>query len=121
MQLATAAALASLAAGPPLIAAGAMCAMYKSFQAMCEPGTFSLLMGKVSASERSGAAALNFLVLFCTQAAAAAAAGAAISRFGYPAVLWTAAALAVTAAAMFRTLLGGFGWLPTVDEARALR
>jgi predicted MFS family arabinose efflux permease len=105
MQLATAVALASLTSGPPLVAAGVLCAMYKSFQAMCEPGTFSLLMGKVSASERSGAAALNFLVLFCTQAAAAAAAGAAISRLGYSVVLWSAAALAVVAAVMFRGLL----------------
>ncbi len=105
LQLATAVALASLGAGPPLVAAGALCAMYRSFQAMCEPGTYSLLMGRVSAPERSSAAALNFLVLFCTQAAAATAAGAAISRFGYSVVLWAAAALAVVAAILFRSLL----------------
>jgi predicted MFS family arabinose efflux permease len=88
--------------------------MYKSFQAMCEPGTYSLLMGRVGAAERSGAAALNFLVLFCTQAVAAAASGAAISRFGYSVVLWAAAALAVVAGLLFRGLLEG------VESARGV-
>jgi MFS family permease len=108
MQLATALALACLATGPPVLAAGALYAGYMSFQSMCEPGTYSLLMNQVAPAERSGASALNFLVIFASQAMAAAVAGAVVTRFGYPAMLTAAAAVAVIGATLFRGLLRKF-------------
>jgi hypothetical protein len=102
MQLAAALALACLAGGPPLLGAAALYAGYMSFQSMCEPGTYTLLMNGVAPEQRSGATAMNFLVIFGTQAVAAHVSGALIARLGYPAMLIAAAGMAVLAAAMFR-------------------
>jgi predicted MFS family arabinose efflux permease len=77
-----------------------------AFQWMSEPGMFSLLMTRVAPTERSGASALNFLVISSANAIAAAAAGLSFARFGYPVVLAAIAGLALIAAFLFRTLLG---------------
>jgi MFS family permease len=47
MQIATAVALAALAAGPTALVAGAVYATYMAFQYMSEPGMYSLLMERV--------------------------------------------------------------------------
>jgi len=106
MQLATAAALGMLTLGPTGVLAGAVYAGYMAFQYMSEPGMYSLLMEGVEAPERSGASALNFLVIFGGQAVAAAAAGVGVRKFGYPIILSVAAVTALIAGVMFRVLLG---------------
>jgi hypothetical protein len=63
-------------------------------------------MQKVGERERGGASALNFLVAFSAQAAAAFAAGALLRRFDYGPVLLGAAAAAALAAMLFHVLLG---------------
>jgi len=105
MLLATAVALAGLAAGPAGWAAVGMFAAYTAFQWMSEPGMNTLLMDRVREPERGGASALMMLVMFAAQFAASFAGGASIARFGYPVVLACAAALAAVAALAFR-------WLP---------
>jgi predicted MFS family arabinose efflux permease len=104
MQLMTGVALAFLGAGPSAGAAVAYLG-YMSFQYMSEPGIFKTLMSGVAAGERSGASALYFIVNSIAASLSALLAGAAISRFGYPAVLITAACLATIAAFLFRTLV----------------
>jgi MFS family permease len=106
MQLATACALGGLALGPPVPLAGAIYAGYMGFQYMSEPGIYTLLMDGVSPHERSGASAMNFLVVFGGQALAAAIAGAGVRRFGYPVVLMIAAITAVFASFAFRLVPG---------------
>lgn len=105
-QLATAVALACLAAGPGGPAAAIAYSGYTAFQWMSEPGMYSLLMNQVTPSERAGASSLNFLIIFSSQAIAAAAAGAAFVHFGYPAVLSVTAGAVLVAALLFRLLLG---------------
>jgi len=63
-------------------------------------------MKYVTPAEQAGASALNFLVISLTQAIAVAAAGASFARFGYPAVLYAMAGVALVAALFFRFLLG---------------
>jgi len=101
MQLATAIALALLAPAPVPLVAAALYAAYASFQYMSEPGIYTSLMSRVLPEQRSGASALNFLVMFAAQALAATAAGAIISRFGYPPMLAAASILAAAAAVLF--------------------
>ena len=105
MQCATAVALGCLAASRAASGAAVTYAAYTAFQWMSEPGMYSLLMNKVTPSQRSGASAMNFLVVSLAQAIAAAAAGASFARFGYPVVLGAIAAIALIAALMFRALL----------------
>ena len=104
-QIATAVALGFLATLSGTSAATAVYMGYVTFQWMSEPGLFSLLMNHVEATERTGASALNFLVINASQAVAATIAGASFVRFGYPAVLSVTAAVALAAAFMFRLLL----------------
>jgi MFS family permease len=108
MQVAAAAMLATLASGPPILAAATAYVGFMSLQSMCEPGTYSLLMNHVGEEQRSGASALNFLVIFSAQAAAAGLAGIVITRLGYPAMLAVAATVALGAAFLFRRLLQAF-------------
>jgi predicted MFS family arabinose efflux permease len=61
-------------------------------------------MDRMAAEERSGAAALNFLVISIAQAVAAAAAGGAYARFSYPPVLAGVAVATAAAAVAFRIL-----------------
>jgi len=109
MQFATALALMSLASGPAALAATALYAGYASLQYMSEPGIYSLLMNRVAPGERSGASALNFLVVFLAQTAAAWAAGMVVTRYGYPQMLAGAACLAVAGSVAFWRLLSRFG------------
>jgi predicted MFS family arabinose efflux permease len=67
---------------------------------------YSLLMNRVSPAERGGSSALNFLVISLGQAVAAAMAGNAFVRFGYPPVLAALAGVALLAALSFWWLLG---------------
>jgi predicted MFS family arabinose efflux permease len=106
MQVATGCALALLGSAPAAMA-GWLYAAYMSFQYMSEPGIYTLLMNRTSPAERQGAASLNIAVVFGSQALAASLAGAGITHFGYPPVLFAAAVMAVLAAVFFRTLLCG--------------
>ncbi len=115
MQVSAGMALGCLAACPWIVpaanltGASALAYMgYMAFQWMSEPGMYSLLMNRVLPAEQSGASAANFLVIFSSHAIAAALAGKAFARFGYPPVLVVAAALAVFAGALFRGLLSKF-------------
>jgi predicted MFS family arabinose efflux permease len=110
MQLATAIALVLLAATSVPAAAGMFYIAYVGFRWMSEPGLFTLLMKEVAPEQQSGASALNFLVTFTTNAIAAAAAGFALVRFGYPAVLAMAGAGTLLAALLFRGLLRKPSW-----------
>jgi MFS family permease len=105
MQVATAAMLGLLALGVSGPTAALLYATYMSFQYMSEPGLFSMLMSRVKPSERSGASALNFLVISGAGSLSALVSGAAIARFGYSAVLASAAVLATVAAALFWTFI----------------
>jgi hypothetical protein len=109
MQLAAGLALAGLAAGPSILGAAALYAALMSFQAMCEPGTYSLLMNRVPPEQRGGAAAFHFVVMFTSQAASAALAGAIIARLGYPVLLVGAGLAAAGGALLFRVLLRKYG------------
>jgi len=106
MQIATAVALGALAGVRSVSTAAFAYVIYMSFQWMSEPGMNTLLMNKMSPAERSGASALNFLVMSLSQSFAAAAAGASFTRFGYPAVLTVTAVVALGAAGLSRLLLG---------------
>ena len=65
-------------------------------------------MERVKAHERSGAAALNFLIISAGQAVSAALAGFAVRRFGYAVVLIGAASTAVLAAFALRRMPSKF-------------
>jgi MFS family permease len=104
MQLATALSLAGLAIfGGPTPASFAYGA-YMVSQYMSEPGVFALLMNRAPAAQRAGVSALNMIVIFAGQAAAAAVAGVMITRFGYPPVLTGASLVCALAALLFRGL-----------------
>ena len=105
-QFATAATLGLLAAGHGLLQIELIYCGFMAAQHMSEPAIQSLLMDRVTVGERSVAVAMNFLVVSVAQAGAAAVAGFAFARFGYPAVLpWVAGAVGL-AAIIFRTLCG---------------
>jgi MFS family permease len=107
MQFATALSLAALAIFQGPGAASLGYGAYMMFQYMSEPGVFALLMNSVPAAQRAGLSALNMMVIFGAQAAAAAASGVMITRFGYPSVLVGAALVCAIAALLFRTLGAG--------------
>ena len=104
-QLAAAAAIGLLAMGRDLLREEAIFCVFMAAQHMCDPGIQSLLMDRVAAGERSGAAAINFLAISIAQAAAAAVAGFAFGKFGYPPTLVGIAVAAVGAALGFRLLV----------------
>jgi MFS family permease len=103
-QLTAAAAVGLLAAGRGVLQEEVIYCVFMAAQHMCDPGLQSLLMDRVVADERSGAAALNFLVISIAQAVSAAVAGAAFARFGYPPVLVGVGMAAAVAAVVFRIL-----------------
>jgi MFS family permease len=105
MMAATAAALACLA-GRPFGAPAAAYILYMAFQWMSEPGLSALLMNNVAERERSGAAAVNYLVMFGAVAVAQSAGGALLARYGYGPTLAGAAGLALVAAGGFEVLMG---------------
>jgi MFS family permease len=104
MQLATAVALVALAGSQGAVWVGAAYVFYMAAQYMSEPGLYGYLMEVVSARDRGGASALNFLVAFGAQAIAAAVAGTLIYRLGYSPVLLLAAVVCAVAALMFGLL-----------------
>ena len=109
-QLATAAALASLALIRPGPHGGVPAVwiypVYMALQFMNEPGIYSLLMDRIPPGERSSASASTFFVSNACQAMASASMGAAIVRFGYSAALLGIAGLAVAASLLFARLSG---------------
>jgi MFS family permease len=109
-QLATAAALASLALIHPGPHGGApalwLYPIYMAMQFMNEPGIYSLLMDRIPPGERSSASASTFFVSNACQAIASASMGAAIVRFGYSPALLGIAGLAVAATVLFARLSG---------------
>lgn len=104
MQVATAFSLAGLALWTGPAAASFAYGSYVVFQYMSEPGVFALLMNSVPPAQRAGISALNMIVIFAAQAAAASLSGVLISRFGYPPVLTAASLICVAAALLFRGL-----------------
>jgi predicted MFS family arabinose efflux permease len=103
-QIATAAALASLAFTRGGTGAVWLYAAYMAIQYMNEPGIYSLLMDQIPPEERSSASASTFFVTSACQALASTVMGAAIVRFGYPPALIGIAVLALAATAMFGRL-----------------
>ncbi len=87
-QIATAAALASLAFIRGGTGAVWLYAAYMAIQYMNEPGIYSLLMDQIPPGERSSASASTFFVTSACQALASAVMGVAIVRFGYPPCYW---------------------------------
>jgi MFS family permease len=103
-QLTTAAAIGLLAAGRGLLHEEVIYCVFMAAQHMCDPGIQSLLMDRVAAEDRSGAAAMNFFLISIAQAAAGGVAGTAFGKFGYPPVLVGIAVATVAAALGFRVL-----------------
>ena len=106
-QLATAAALVSLALAHTGFQAASLYWIYMAVQSMNEPGIYSLLMDRIPAVEHNSASAATFFVTGGAQAAASLAMGYAIVRYGYPAALVVVAVLAVVAAIIFGRLPKG--------------
>jgi MFS family permease len=104
LQIAVSFALGSLAMARGTTTAALIYVGYTALQCS-EPGMYSLLMNRVPAEERSSASALNCFVMSCSQAIAAAFAGASIARFGYPSLLWVSSATSLAAAYLFWRLL----------------
>jgi predicted MFS family arabinose efflux permease len=80
-------------------------ALYLTFSAaqwMCSPGLYNLLMNETPDSERSPAAAMTLFCNALAGSAATAGAGILFTRFGYPPVLLSIAALAMLIALLFR-------------------
>jgi predicted MFS family arabinose efflux permease len=106
MHFGVAVVLGLFALGPRTFwAAAALYMAFMAFQFMCEPGVFTLLMTQVETNERAGVSALNFFTTSASQAVAAAVGGMAVTRYGYPTVLSTAAAVGAVAAFLFWFLL----------------
>jgi hypothetical protein len=104
MQVATALSLAALALWTGATTASFAYGSYVVFQYMSEPGVFALLMNSVPLAQRAGISALNMIVIFAAQAAAASLSGVLIARFGYPPVLIAASLTCAAAAVLFRGL-----------------
>jgi predicted MFS family arabinose efflux permease len=85
---------------------------------MNEPGLYSLLMDRVPAEQREGAAASNSLVMSASQALAAMLAGGAFARFGYPAPMLAIACIAAVAAAFFWYLVDAPSPNPALEHGR---
>jgi MFS family permease len=108
-QVATAAALACLAATQDRRLTIALYLSFSAVQWMSAPGLYNLLMSRVPDEERSSASAMT---LFCNAlmgSGATAVAGILFVRFGYPHVLLGIAVLALTAAILFGTLVSPAG------------
>lgn len=103
-QLTAAAAVCLLATGRGLLHEEVIYCIFMAAQHMCDPGMQSLLMDGVAASERSGAAAMNFLVISIAQAVAASVAGGSFAKFGYPPTLVGIGIATAAAATAFRAL-----------------
>lgn len=108
-QVATAAALACLAATQDRRLTIALYLSFSAVQWMSAPGLYNVLMSRVPDEERSSASAMT---LFCNAllgSGATAGAGILFVQFGYPHVLLGIAVLAITAAILFGTLVSQAG------------
>jgi predicted MFS family arabinose efflux permease len=82
--------------------------LYLTFSAaqwMSSPGLYNLLMNETPDAERSAAAAMTLFCNALVASVATAGAGVLLTRFGYPPVLFSLAAVALTIALLFRFLL----------------
>ncbi len=118
MMAGTAMALGVLAGQPAGAGAAFAYVAYMSVQWMSEPGLNTLLMNHVAEEEQGGASALNYLVAFLAQAAAAFVAGPLLAQSGYATVLGGAALLALAAAILFGLVVAGRSSAPSSSEAR---
>jgi predicted MFS family arabinose efflux permease len=105
IQIAAAITLGILATCSRAPVAAVIYVVYMALHWMTEPGMMLLLMNRVAPGERTGASALNFLVINIAAAVATAIAGSAFSRFGYPPVLMVTSIAALCAAFVFRLML----------------
>jgi len=105
VQIAAAIALGILATCSRAPVAGVVYVVYMALQWMTEPGMMLLLMNRVAPEERTGASALNFLVINIAGALATALAGASFSKLGYPFVLMVISIVGLAAAFVFRFML----------------
>ncbi|WP_263366665.1 MFS transporter [Edaphobacter bradus] len=103
-QIAASLVLLILASISHPLAATAAYAVFCAFQWMNEPCLYSLLMNMVPSEERGGASASNSLAISTSQIIAAALAGQAFARYGYPSVLRAIALFALLAATLFWNL-----------------
>jgi predicted MFS family arabinose efflux permease len=103
-QLMTGLALFSLGEAHTLIAASCSYWIYTAAQNASEPAIASMLMDRVSVRDRNAASSFNSLVTAGAQIIASTAVGAGIVRFGYSAVLYCIAVLALVAAVLFYRL-----------------
>jgi len=108
-QLATAVAMACLAGTHNRSLAVALYLTFSATQWMSSPGLYNLVMSRVPDSERSSASAMTMFCNALLQSSATAAAGILFVQFGYPRVLLGITALAVTAAFLFKFLVGPAG------------
>ncbi len=105
VQIAAAIALGILASCSRAPVAAVVFVGYMALQWMTEPGMMLLLMNRVAPEERTGASALNFLVINIAGALATALTGASFSKFGYPSVLMVVSIVGLVAAFVFRLML----------------
>lgn len=108
-QVATAAAIGCLAGTHDRRLAVVLYLSFSATQWMSSPGLYNLLMSKVPDEERSSASAMTMFCNALLQSCATAGAGILLVRFGYPHVLLGIAALALTAALLFGTLVSPAG------------
>jgi MFS family permease len=104
MQMATALCFMMLALTVHPIAAGTAYVALMGMQYMGEPGIYSMMMDVVPEEARGRASASMALVLGAAQLVAAACAGWAFTRLGYPRALGIIAMIAVTAGLLFKTV-----------------
>ena len=105
MQILAAVVLAVMAGVTNAHLAVALYLTFSAAQWMSSPGLYNLLMNETPDAQRSAAAAMT---LFCNALVASVAtvgAGVLLTRFGYPPVLFSLAAVALAIALLFRFLL----------------
>jgi MFS family permease len=105
-QVATAAAMGCLAGTHDRKLAVALYLGFSATQWMSSPGLYNLLMTRTPEAERSTASAMTLFCNALVGSCATAGAGILFARFGYPPVLTGIAVLALSAALLFRTLVG---------------
>jgi MFS family permease len=108
-QIATAIAIAGLAAVHSLPSVVVFFLSFTAFHWMGGPGIYSLLMNRVAEERRNNASAVTSLITSLCQALASPVSGAAYVKFGYPAVLSAVAGMALFAALLFWALMRNSG------------
>ncbi|MGA3009042.1 MAG: MFS transporter [Terracidiphilus sp.] len=105
-QVATAVAMGCLAGTHDRRLAVVLYLSFSATQWMSSPGLYNLLMSRTPDEERSTAAAITLFSNALFQSCATAGAGILFVQFGYPRVLVGIAALALTVALLFWSLVG---------------